>query len=131
VKVEGTLFAAGVVFYGVVAVIYWFLSYEPVGTTALALSAGLAAMIGFYVLATAKRIGPRPEDRVDAEIDEAAGDFGFFSPHSWWPLPTALGVGVTFLGIIFGWWLCAIGAGILFYGVIGLVFEHYRGAHAH
>lgn len=130
-KIEGWLFMSGTVFYGLVAVIYWLLAEEPVGTTALALTAGLAFLVGFYTLFTARRIGPRPEDRVDAEISEGAGDLGFFSPHSWWPLPTGLGAALTGLGLIFGWWLVLIGAGILVVGVLGIVFEYYHGEHAH
>ena len=37
------------------------------------LLAGLAGMIGAYLGFTGKRVGPRPEDRSDAEIHEGAG----------------------------------------------------------
>jgi hypothetical protein len=130
-KIEGWLFMSGTAFFALIAAIYWLLAEEPAGTTALALTAGLAFLVGFYLLFTARRIDPRPEDRVDAEIEEAAGDLGFFSPHSWWPLPTAAGAAVTALGLVFGRWLVMIGVGILVFGVIGLVFEYYRGEHAH
>jgi hypothetical protein len=131
VKIEGMLFAAGTVFYALVAVIYFLLSREPVGTTALALTAGLAFLVGFYVLFTGRRVGERPEDRVDAEVAEGAGELGFFSPHSWWPLPLAAGAAVFTLGLTFGFWLSYIGFTILGLSVIGLVFEYYRGEHAH
>ncbi len=130
-KIEGMLFAAGTVFYALVAVIYFLLSREPVGTTALALTAGLAFLVGFYVLFTGRRVGERPEDRVDAEVAEGAGELGFFSPHSWWPLPLAAGAAVFTLGLTFGFWLSYIGFTILGLSVIGLVFEYYRGEHAH
>ncbi|MGN6330885.1 MAG: cytochrome c oxidase subunit 4 [Motilibacteraceae bacterium] len=130
-KIEGWLFASGTVFYGLVAIVYWFVSGEPVGTTALALTAGLAFLIGFYVLFTARRIDPRPEDRVDAEISEGAGELGFYSPHSWWPLPVAFGAAVCAAGLAVGWWLLYIGVVILGLSVIGFVFEYYRGEHAH
>ena len=130
-KIEGWLFMSGTAFFALIAAIYWLLAEEPAGTTALALTSGLAFLVGFYLLFTARRIDPRPEDRVDAEIEEAAGDLGFFSPHSWWPLPTAAGAAVTALGLVFGRWLVMIGVGILVFGVIGLVFEYYRGEHAH
>lgn len=130
-KVEGRLFASGVVFYTIVAIAYWLLSHEPAGTTALALTAGLAALISFYLVVTGRRIGLRPEDRVDGEIDEATGELGFFSPHSWWPLMVAGGGAIVALGIVFGFWLLFIGVVVLGFAVIGLVFEYYRGAHAH
>jgi hypothetical protein len=86
VKTEGKIFAFGAVFFFAVALIYWYFARDPIGTTALALCGGLAFLVGFYVLYTAKRVYPRPEDRGDAEIDEADPEYGFYSPHSWWPL---------------------------------------------
>jgi hypothetical protein len=130
-KVEAVLFLGGVVFYTIVGVIYGVLSREPAGTTALALTAGLAALVGFYTLATSRRIGLRPEDRHDAEIHEGAGELGFFSPHSPWPLSVAFGAAICTLGFVFGFWLLFIGIVVLGLAVIGMVFEYYRGEHAH
>jgi hypothetical protein len=130
-KVEGLLFASGVAFFGAVSVIYWVFSEEPAGTTALAFTGGLALLVGYYVLFTGRRVGVRPEDRNDGDIEEAAGEYGFFSPHSWWPLPTALAAAVTGMGLIFGWWLVFLGVTALGLAIIGFVFEYYRGEHAH
>jgi hypothetical protein len=126
-KVEGWLFAAGFFFFAIAAVIYGVLSEEPVGTVALAFTAGLAFLVGYYLLFTARRIDPRPEDSKTAEIVEGAGELGFYSPHSWWPLAVAGCAAITFLGVAIGWWLFIIGAigGAL--AVVGLVFEYYRG----
>lgn len=130
-KVEGWLFAAGFFFFGLASLIYGLLAEEPVGTVALAFTAGLAFLVGYYLLFTARRIDRRPEDSRDAEIAEGAGELGFYSPHSWWPLPVAFFAAIAFLGIIFGWWLFLIGAGGAGLSVIGLVFEYYRGEPAH
>ena len=130
-KVEGWLFASGVFFYGAVAIIYGVVTGEPAGTTALAFTAGLALLVGFYTLFTARRIGLRPEDRKDAEIAESAGEIGFFSPTSWWPLGVASGAALVTLGLVFGWWLVGLGAIALILAVIGMVFEYYRGEHSH
>ena len=92
-KTEGLLFAGCAVFFAIVDIVYWTLSRDPTGTTALALAVGLAFLVGFYLFVTGRRTGMRPEDRRDAEISESAGEFGFFSPHSWWPLFTAASVG--------------------------------------
>ena len=126
-KVEGWLFAAGFFFFSLAAVVYWLLSGEVVGTVALSFTSGLAFLTGYYLLFTARRIDRRPEDSVDAEISDGSGELGFYSPHSWWPLPVAFFAATTFLGIIIGWWLVIIGVigGAL--AVIGLVFEYYRG----
>ena len=126
-KVEGWLFAAGFFFFSLAALVYWLLSEEVVGTVALSFTSGLAFLTGYYLLFTARRIDPRPEDSKTAEIVDGAGELGFYSPHSWWPLPVAFFAATTFLGIIIGWWLVIIGVigGAL--AVIGLVFEYYRG----
>jgi hypothetical protein len=126
-KVEGWLFAAGFFFFAIAAVIYGLLAEEPVGTVALAFTAGLAFLVGYYLLFTARRIDPRPEDSKTAEIVEGAGELGFYSPHSWWPLAVAGSAAICFLGVAVGWWLFIIGAGAAVLAVIGLVFEYYRG----
>ena len=59
---------------------------EVIGTTALILSGGLALIIGSYFWFVSRRIDPRPEDRLDADIAEGAGELGFFSPGSYWPI---------------------------------------------
>ena len=126
-KIEGRLFALTAVFFLGIAIIYWILSRDPIGTTALAMSAGLAFLVGFYVLYTSKRVYPRPEDRLDGEIDEADPEYGFFSPHSWWPLACAGSAAIAFLGIAFGSWIIALGFGMAMIAVCGFVFEYYVG----
>ena len=126
-KLEGGLFAGGAVFFVVVAGIYWYLSGDPIGTTALALSGGLAFLVGFYVLYTSKRVYPRPEDRLDGEIDEADPEYGFFSPHSWWPFFVGLTSFIVVLGLIFAVWLLVLGVVLLVLSLIGWLFEYYRG----
>ncbi len=130
-KVEGWLFAAGFFFFGLAAVIYGLLSGEVVGTVALGFTAGLAFLTGYYLLFTARRIDARPEDNRMGEIADGAGELGFYSPHSWWPLAVAASAAIAFLGIIFGWWLFLIGAIAGGLSVVGLVFEYYRAEPAH
>jgi len=131
-KVEGWLFAAGFFFFGISCVVYGILSDgEPVGTVALAFTALLAFLVGYFVLFTARRIDPRPEDSKTAEIADGAGELGFYSPHSWWPLAVAFFAATAFLGIVIGWWLFIIGAIGGGLAVIGMVFEYYRGDPVH
>jgi hypothetical protein len=131
VKVEGLLFAGGAAFFTISGVVYWMMSQEPAGTAALAFTAVLAFLVGYYMLFTGRRIDPRPEDQLDAEIADGAGEMGFFSPHSWWPLAAAGSAAIAFLGIVFGWWLFIIGAGCGVLAVVGMVFEYHRGEPAH
>jgi len=67
----------GFVFYSFLAGIYWYFSRDEIGTTALALTGAMAFLISFYALYTSKRVYPRPEDRLDAEIDEADPELRF------------------------------------------------------
>jgi hypothetical protein len=128
VKVEGYIFASGIVFFGIATPIYWLLSRDPTGTAALILTFGLCFLISFYLLFTARRLpGPRPEDRGDADISEGAGTLGFYSPHSWWPLTCAGAAAIVSLGVVFGWWLAIMGAFLLVLAACGMVFEYYRG----
>jgi hypothetical protein len=130
VKLEGFLFAGGAAFYAVVAVVYWFITEEVVGSTALALTGGLAFLVGFYVLFTARRVGVRPQDDKNAEIEDADPDYGFFSPHSWWPIAVAFSTMIVCYGLVFAVWLLLLGVGLLMLSLIGLVFEYYRGPFA-
>lgn len=130
-KVEGNLFAGIGVFLVPVIPIYWYYSEDWTGTTALVLTFGLCALIGFYLLFTAKRIDQRPEDDPTALIEDGAGELGFFSPHSWWPLLLAGAGAVATLGIVFGLWLFVLSVPLFAFATWGFVFEYYRGEHAH
>ena len=100
-RVEGWLFLGCGVFFAGSDIVYWYVSKEPTGTTALALAVGLALLIGF------------------------------FSPHSWWPFWLGLAGAVAFLGIAIGWWLFLIGMAAVLFASIGFVFEYYRGHFSH
>ncbi len=125
-KIAWKLFGGVAIFYVVLAVVYWRLSSEIVGTAALGLSGGLGALIGFYFWYTNRRVGVQPQDKEDGEIYEGAGELGFFSPGSWWPLAVAAAAIVVGLGLILGWWLTAIGVGLLVAAVVGFTFEYSR-----
>ncbi len=126
-KTSWLLFIGLSVFYAIMTVIYWQLGGEPVGVTAIALSGGLALIIGFYLWFTSRRLGNvLPEDNLQGEIADSAGELGFYSPHSWWPLPVALSACTLGLGLIIGWWLVLIGVGSLLISVLGLVLQYER-----
>jgi hypothetical protein len=130
-KAERNLFALLTVFLGGSTIVYWYTSKDPTGTTALALSAGLGALIGYYAYSLGRRMAPRPSDRGDAEIAEGAGEMGFFSPHSWWPLIAAGAAAVMFVGLVFGWWLFIIGLAFEIAGVVGMLFQYEQPADEH
>jgi len=133
VKIETTLFGAGVFFFIPLAIIYGIVTswHEPVGASALFLTGGLALLIGLFLWITSRRIDPRPEDDASADISEGAGEQGVFAPYSWWPLPVGVAAALVFAGLALGWWL--VGIGIVFGAIalVGWVYEFYRGEHAH
>lgn len=131
-KIEGWLFGAGAIFYLLVTVIYGLLSKDwTIGVPLLLFTGFLALIVGYYILFTSKRVYPRPEDRQDGEIDEADPEYGFYSPHSWWPLAVGFSAFMVGLGFIFATWLMAFGIIVLVIAVAGWLFEYYVGVHAH
>jgi len=130
-KVEGWLFIGCGIFLLGADVVYWYVSFDPTGTTALALAVGLCLLAGFYVLFTGRRLPLRPDDNPEAEIHEGTGAMGFFSPHSWWPLWVGLAAATAAVGFAIGWWLVLIGVVAILFTSIGFVFEYYRGAFRH
>ncbi len=130
-KIEGILFALGSAFYLAIAAIYWYFSRDQIGTTALALTGALAFLVAFYTLYTSKRVYPRPEDRENAEIEEADPEYGFFSPHSWWPLFIGIAAVVIAFGFIFAVWVIVFGFFLLLIALVGWMFEYYRGEFVH
>ena len=117
-KIEYKLFVILAAFFAPVGLIYGIFTgwREPVGAAGLLLSSGLGIMIAFYLWATARRL---PE-----------GEYGFFSPHSWWPLPLAAAGAMVFLGLAIGWWLFIIGATFGVIALVGWTFEYFKGPHA-
>ena len=69
----------------------------------------------------------RPEDRLDGEIDEADPEYGFFSPHSWWPLVLGFATFLVVLGLVFAVWVVVLGVAVLLLALVGWLFEYYRG----
>jgi hypothetical protein len=134
VKIEARIFLAVATFCWVAAAIYGSWTHvedghiEWAGFAALILSGGLLGISGSFFWFVSRRIDPRPEDRSDAEIAEAAGELGFFSPGSYWPIGIAGAGTVAGLGLAFvQMWLVAIGVGGILFNVGGLLFEYYLG----
>ena len=129
------LFLTG--FYALVTAgyaLWWFLTnggWEPIGTAALAMLTFMSAFLGFYLWKTSNSQGIVPEDRADANIEDGESELGFFSPWSWWPLYLGIGCALVFASLAIGWWLTYFAVPLAVIGVVGYVFEHSRGHHAH
>jgi hypothetical protein len=131
VKVESAIFFLICVACVAAAVVYGLWAMEPIGTTALVLSAGLNGLIGGFFWFVSRRIDARPEDRKDADIADGAGELGFFSPSSYWPVTLAASAALMGLGLAFFYsWLILIAAVALLIAIGGLLFEYYVGQNA-
>ncbi|MCE3551941.1 cytochrome c oxidase subunit 4 [Pseudonocardia sp. RS11V-5] len=125
-KVESRIFEICTAFFFVAAIVYTVLTHEAVGIAALFLTGGLSLIVGTYFRFVSRRLEERPEDNPDAEVSDGAGEVGFFSPGSYWPIAVAgcaalVGVGLAF----FFWWLIVIAGVLLLIAVGGLVFEYH------
>jgi hypothetical protein len=140
VKVEARVFLGLAVFFWLSAILYGVWTGTPnsfshghvewAGLAALILSGGLVGIPGSFFWFVSRRIDARPEDRPDAEIAEGAGELGFFSPGSYWPIGiagggTTAGIGLAFFQI----WLVIVGVVAILFTVGGLLFEYYIGGH--
>ncbi|GAA4878057.1 MULTISPECIES: cytochrome c oxidase subunit 4 [Saccharopolyspora] len=131
-KVEAKIFNIITIFFFASAIVYGFWAKEPVGTVALILVGGLSLLIGSYFSFVARRIEQRPEDNPDAEISDGAGELGFFSPGSYWPVGVAAasafaGVALAFFHV----WMIVMAIGAVLITVAGLVFEYHTGPDHH
>jgi hypothetical protein len=131
-RTETRLFVLLSVFFVVMTTIYglWTGFSEPIGVTALALTAGLFILTGFYLGVTGRQLPARPDDNPDAEIAEAEGDYGYFIARSWSPLWLGASAALMFAGLAIGWWLFIIGA---FFGTVATVlwvFESFSGEYS-
>ncbi|MFL6025987.1 MAG: cytochrome c oxidase subunit 4 [Friedmanniella sp.] len=130
-KVEALIFNIIALFCVVAGAVYGFWSKEPIGTTALVLSGGLTGLIGGFFWFVSRRIDARPEDRKDADIADGAGELGFFSPGSYWPLGLAMSAALMGLALAFWYaWLIVIAGVALLCTIGGLLFEYYVGQNA-
>ena len=130
-KAEAWIFGITTAFFVLVSPSYWFVTGDWTGTSALTMTTLLAGMVTLYLGFHAAKMDPRPEDRKDAEIADGAGELGFFPPYSWWPMWCTMCLATIVLGVVIGWWLVIIGATLGAVALSGLVFEYYRGEHAH
>jgi hypothetical protein len=107
----------------VIGIVYWYISYEPAGTTLLILM-GVAPMIMAYVVWRRTAGRTFPEDENEASFADDAGDtLGHFSTGSLWPLVMAGGVLLGLQGFIYGVWLLFSGLLVFAWATIGLMQE--------
>ena len=137
-KIEARLFEILTIFFFGAAILYGVCTglssknVEWVGLTGIVMTGGLTLIIGTYFRFVARRVDIRPEDYEEAEIEDGAGELGFFSPGSWWPILIAGGAALLAVAMAMSqFWLVAVGAVAIVSAVGGLVFEYHVGAEKH
>jgi hypothetical protein len=126
-KVESRIFEICTAFFFLCAVVYaWLTNGEAVGVVCLTLTGGLSLIMGTYFRFISRRLEPRPEDNPHAEVVDGAGEMGFFSPGSYWPIGLAgaaatLGISIAYWHV----WAIAIAVPLLLVMVGGLLFEYH------
>lgn len=125
-KTESRIFEIITAFFFLCAIAYTIIAKEPVGVVGLFLTGGLSLIIGTYFRFVSRRLETRPEDNPSAEVSDGAGDVGFFSPGSYWPIGLAGSAALCAIALAFFYvWLLVIGGVLLLLAVGGLVFEYH------
>ena len=140
-KVESLFLLFLGVFFGGIAIWYWFWGYEDGGTVMLIGATGLGFLPGLYyffwhrrfhghkyfVVGKIPAVGDRPEDHPDAEMADGAGTIDSFPGSSIWPFVLGMGAFVTVLSMIFGSWLAFMGVPLILTALAGVTAESRRG----
>ncbi|MGO0576381.1 cytochrome c oxidase subunit 4 [Ornithinimicrobium panacihumi] len=131
-QTESKLFLFLVPFFLLMAGIYAYFTEmgEWVGIVGLLLTAIMCAFVAWFFWLSGKNVDARPEDNLDGEIADQAGDYGHFAPYSWWPLWLGLSTSLVVLGIGVGWWITVCAAPFLIWSIIGWTMEYFHGDHA-
>ncbi len=137
-KIEARIFEVLAVFFILMGVIYAVCTFfyrtgvEWTGVTCMFFAGGLALIAGTYFRFVARRVEIRPEDYDDAEIEDGAGELGFFSPHSYWPIMIAAGASLFAIGFATAnFWFSITMVAVILAAVAGLVFEYHVGPEKH
>ncbi|HEY6234971.1 MAG TPA: cytochrome c oxidase subunit 4 [Candidatus Elarobacter sp.] len=114
------LFISSAVFAIVIAIAYWFVAHEIVGTFLLAFMAFALSFLAGYMI-VAEREADLYGDRNDAKVSDGAGELvGTYSTRSPLPIWTAIAVTCICLGLVISPTLA--GLGVLAALVLGAFF---------
>jgi hypothetical protein len=129
VKVESLILFMIGLFFGAIAIVYWFTSYEDAGSLMLIGSTllGLFPAAYYWFWHRKMRERPRAEDLPDATVESGAGVISSFPSTSIWPFVLGMGAFLIALGLVFGAWLTAMGIGLVLSAVTGVTLESRRG----
>lgn len=113
-KTSRMVFVSSAIFSGTIAIVYWFLTKEPVGTMMLGFMTAALCVVAFYMF-FAERDAALWGDKKDATMADAAGEHvGTYVTHS--PIP--FWIGLSLAGIVLGFVVAPAAAGL---GLIALL----------
>lgn len=135
-KVSSRLLYAIAVYIGASTIIYFFATImvrddgnltggEWIGLTCLIGSTLFGIMLGAYFHFTERRQDILPQDWEEAEVEDGAGTYGFFSASSIWPVAMSGAIFVLGAGIIYmHYWMIGVGAVLLIWSVVMLNLQY-------
>jgi hypothetical protein len=121
--------------FGLVAgTVYWFLSYEPLGTVALLLLGVGPGFAGLFIMwhrraadgggslpEVLRRFAGLPPPDPPGPRSLESEDVAVLPLPSIWPFAASFGLAVTGSGVIFGLWLVILGLGVALYSGWGWI----------
>lgn len=124
-RLQARIFGGIAVFMALIATVYWFVSYEPAGTTFLALAAGMALMTAVYVGWPRKGHDPGPGGHGEAHEEHEPGhdphDGVWFPEASIWPFAIGAGMVAVGNGLLLGRWFLVPSAVFLVWALAGMI----------
>jgi cytochrome c oxidase subunit IV len=134
--------------FGLVAgTVYWFLSYEPLGTVALLLLGIGPGFAGLFIVQhhrsrghhqdrreVLRRFAGMPEGDPPGPKTLEGQDIAVIPLASIWPFTSSLGLSVALSGLIFGLWLVILGLAVALYsgwGWLAAIMNETRYGHIH
>jgi hypothetical protein len=117
--VQARIFGGIAVFMVVIAVVYWFMSYEAAGTTFLAVAACMTGLPALYLAWPRNRSGkPLPPH---GEPGHDPHDGVWFPEASIWPLAIGGSMALFANGLLLGRWLWIPAIVLLAWSIAGMI----------
>lgn len=117
------IFLFSAAFSLVVAVVYWFVSYERAGSALLLFMYLASLFLGVYLALRWWRARPAADDP-EARHESAAGEeVGRFPGGTVWPFVFAVGALIALQGFIYGVWLLVPGLLLCASACLGLTLQ--------
>jgi hypothetical protein len=113
-RVTLAIWLAGIVHYGLFAVIYAIVTDEAAGEVLLLAGVPFAALGAGWTWVWHRHHGDQlASDRADADMAEGAGPVGVFPAASLRPLTLGVGMTGVILGLVVGLWMTLVGLAIV------------------